>query len=141
MQIQGTLGDRAGLAPLKQALHAYALRHRTISSNIANAEVPGYTPKRVTFEAAARKALNTTSGVQGYITNSKHMPVGSGPATPLRPGIEAETPQPGTAGETGVDLEQEMVLLVENQLSYRLAVRLLDMKYNSLHKAIRGSTR
>ena len=35
----------------------------------------------------------------------------------------------------------KMVSLVENQLSYRLAVRLLDMKYNALQKAIHGSSR
>ena len=144
MLVKGTLGDRAGLAPLKQALHAYALRHRAIASNIANAEVPGYQPKRVTFEEVAKKALSTTSGVEGAVTHPRHIPVGGGPSNPLRPVVETEAAQPGPAGqpaETGVDLEKEMVLLVENQLSYRLAVRLLDMKYNALHKAIRGSSR
>jgi flagellar basal-body rod protein FlgB len=139
MQVKGTLGDRAGLAPLKHALHAYALRHRVIASNLANSEVEGYKPRRVVFEDIARKALGAVSGVAGYVTDPKHIPVGNGPESPITPRVETEPPPPGEDG--GVDVEGEMVSLVENQLSYRLAVRLLDMKYNTLHKAIRGSSR
>ena len=144
MHVKGTLGDRAGLGLLKQALHAYALRHRAIASNIANAEVPGYSPRRVTFEEVARKALGTTARVEGAVTNPRHMPVGGGPSNPPEPVVETEVQQAagGEQGEqSGVDLENEMVSLVENQLSYRLAVRLLDMKYNALQKAIHGSSR
>jgi flagellar basal-body rod protein FlgB len=151
MQVSGTLGNRAGLAPLKQALHAYALRHRVIASNIANAEVEGYQPRRVSFEETARRAMGTGTGVSGYITDPAHIPVGNGPANPIQARIVTErpmaTPETGdtttgtseTAG--GVDLETEMVALVENQLSFRLATRLLDMKYNTLTKAIRGTSR
>ncbi len=151
MQVSGTLGNRAGLAPLKQALHAYALRHRVIASNIANAEVEGYQPRRVSFEDTARKAMGKGTGISGYATDPSHMPVGNGPANPIQSRIVTERPPAGTApgadttgaGETanGVDLETEMVALVENQLSFRLATRLLDMKYNTLTKAIRGTSR
>lgn len=139
MQVRSTLGDRAGLAPLKHALHAYALRHRVIASNIANSEVEGYQPRRVVFEDIARKAIGAVSGVAGYVTDPKHIPVGNGPANPIAPRIETEPPPAGE--DAGVNVEKEMVSLVENQLSYRLAVRLLDMKYNTLHKAIRGTSR
>ncbi len=144
MQVSGTLGDRAGLGPLKQALNAYALRHRAIASNIANAEVQGYQPRRVSFEDAARKAIGTEPGLAGYTTDPGHMQVGNGPSSPIEPRVVTEKPpSPGTPGarQGGVDLEKEMVSLVENQLSYRMATRLLDMKYNTLHKAIRGTSR
>lgn len=144
MLIRGSLGDRAGLAPLKSALTAYALRHRVISSNIANAEVDGYRPRRVVFEDVARRALAESGGVEGYVTNPAHMPVGVGSGGSVTPRIETEPPSvlpDGTTVESGVDMEKEMVALVENQLNYRLAVRLLDMKYTQLHKAIRGTTR
>jgi flagellar basal body rod protein FlgB len=163
MQVSGTLGNRAGLAPLKQALHAYALRHRVIASNIANAEVEGYQPRRVTFEDAARKAMGNGTGLSGYATDPGHMPVGNGPADSIQPRIVTErspaateagagttgedttasgvNPSSGVNAGSGVDLETEMVALVENQLSFRLATRLLDMKYNTLTKAIRGSSR
>lgn len=138
MNIRGTIGDRAGLGALKQALHAYALRHRVIAGNIANAETPGYQPRRVTFEEAARRAMGGSTGVEGAVTHSSHMPVGAGPLNPMHPEVVEQTP---SGEETGVDLQREMVDLVENQLSYRLAVRLLDMKYNQLQAAIRGTGR
>lgn len=136
--IRGTLGDRAGLAPLKQALNAYALRHRVISGNIANAETPGYQPRRVEFESSMKQALATTRFVHPTVTDPRDIPVGDSSPDSVEPQVVSA---PQTGKENGVDLQKEMVALVENQLSYRLAVRLLDMKYNQLHAAIRGSIR
>jgi flagellar basal-body rod protein FlgB len=138
MEIQGTLGDRAGLGALKNALEAYALRHRVIAGNIANAEVAGYRPKQVEFEKYAEQAMANASQVHLARTDPGHLPpVDSEGSIPSR---VVEEPA-GPDQETGVDLEKEIVAMVENQLSYRLAVRLLDMKYNQLHSAITGRSR
>jgi len=138
MEIRGTLGDRAGLGALKNALEAYALRHRIIASNIANTEVAGYRPKRVEFEKYAELAMQSASHVQLARTDPGHLPpVDSGDSIPSR--VVEEPAAPGE--EAGVDLETEIVSMVKTQLSYRLAVRLLDMKYNQLHSAITGKSR
>jgi flagellar basal-body rod protein FlgB len=136
MKIAGTLGDRAGAGALKQALHAYALRQRATASNIANAEVPGYRAQRVEFEDFMRRALGPVTPVEGARTHPGHLPLGAPPSGTAR--VVEEAPADAAAG---VDLEREMVDLVESQLAYRLAVRLLDMRYNQLHAAIRGSSR
>ena len=138
MEIRGTLGDRAGLGALKNALEAYALRHRVISGNIANAEVAGYRPKRVAFEKYAEQAMANASNVQMARTDPGHLPPDSG--TESIPSLVVDEPvRPGE--DPGVDLEKEIVSMVKNQLSYRLAVRLLDMKYTQLHSAITGKSR
>jgi flagellar basal-body rod protein FlgB len=138
MEIRGTLGDRAGLGPLKRALDAYALRHRVIAANIANAEVQGYNPKRVEFEKYAQRAIEKTMNVHMARTDPKHMS-----AEESLDFIEPEVTQESVPGgeNPGVDVEKEIVGMVKNQLSYRLAVRLLDMKYSQLHSAITGNRR
>jgi flagellar basal body rod protein FlgB len=40
-----------------------------------------------------------------------------------------------------VNIDQEMTDLTTNDLAYRLATRLLSMKYNLLHGAISGRLR
>jgi len=133
MKIHGNLGDRAGLGPLKRALQAYALRHRVSAANIANAEVPGYTPKRVRFEDALAASLEGRREVAVVRTHPRHLE-----------GTKTSEPVPRVVTDSesqGVDLEKEMVAMVENQLAYRLAVRLLEMKYRQLHSAIRGTSR
>lgn len=135
MRIHGSIGDRAGLGALKQALDAYALRHRAIAANIANAETPGYRPRRVEFESILRSARDGAPAVRGATTDPRHIPLGA-PAP-----ADVEPRETIDAASEGVDVEREMVDMVKNQLAYRLAVRLLDMKYNQLHAAIRGSSR
>ena len=43
--IKGYLLPRAGIRKLKDALDAYALRHRVTAENVANAQTPGYRSK------------------------------------------------------------------------------------------------
>ncbi len=139
MPVSGNIGNRAGLGGLKQALEVYALRHRVIASNIANAEVDGYEPRRVEFEEILQKQVRAVYSEATVATNERHYPVGQASSSKLGR-VVAEAPDPET-GEARVDVEREMVSLVQNQLSYRMAVRLLDMKYNQLKSAITGNSR
>jgi flagellar basal-body rod protein FlgB len=41
-------------------------------------------------------------------------------------------------GVNNVDIDNEMTMLATNDLSYRMATRLLSGKYNTLRGAIRG---
>ena len=44
-------------------------------------------------------------------------------------------------GTNDVNIDQEMTTLATNELSYRLATRLLSMKYNVLREAVSGRVR
>lgn len=135
MNIQANLGNRAGMGPLKSALEAYARRHRVIASNVANAESPGFQASRVEFEEVARKVLAARSGVSVTTTAPGHIG-----ADKPNEAIPSEI-KVAEGEEAGVDIERELVSMVQNQLSYRLAVRLLDMKYQQLRTAITSGHR
>lgn len=131
MKITGNLGDRAGLGALKQALALYALRQKILARNIANAEVPGYSPLAVKPPSAFTRLLEGREGVRVVTTDPRHLPGRSGGTGPR---VVAEE-----GGE--VEVDGEMASLAENQLAYRLAVRLLEGKYKQLHSAITGTVK
>lgn len=136
--MERTLFDRANLDHLKKALTVYARRQRVTAENIANVETRGYEAQEYRFEEMLRKAQG--NHVQGLATREGHLPVG-------RRGIE-DTDGLIRAQERGfdngtndVDIDAEMTDLATTELSYRLATRVLSMKYSLLRTAVAGRTR
>ncbi len=115
--------------------------HNLLSANIANAETPGYVPTTLSFEGELKAALQNRSGVTGAVTNPRHIPLkGQGNALDTVQGTVVETPSvtPGRDGN-GVELENEMGKLAENQILYNASVQIVAKQFDSLKTAIRGS--
>ena len=120
--------DDKTLKAVSAALDFRQMRQEIISSNIANAETPGYKAKRVDFEKALARALDI-DGSMGMKTNDqKHYNVGSGGFDNLAPEIY-EDPN-GVVSEDGntVNREDEMAKMVENKIMYDAAVQILNKK-------------
>lgn len=114
-----------------------------ISSNLANAETPGYTPKGLAFEDQLQGAVKR-SAIKGGSRSSSvphpaHLPVRGG-ATSIQQvsGQVIETPAktPGRDGNS-VELENEMSRMMENQVMYNASVQLLAKKFEGLRTALR----
>jgi flagellar basal-body rod protein FlgB len=128
--------QQAHLGDLKQALEVYARRHRVVADNIANVETQDYRAREFRFEeflAGAQMRL------QGARTNPAHLGLGRRELSDTR-GQERLTASDHDNGVNNVDIDREMTDLATNDLSYRLATRLLSMKYANLRSAIRGSS-
>jgi len=135
--IEATIFQHAHLAEIKQALMVYARRHRVIADNIANVETSGYRSQEYRFEeylAGAKKQL------QGLRTHAQHLPIGRFDIEDTE-GHISETNNDYDNGINNVDIDQEMSGLATNDLAYRLATRLLSMKYDLLRGAINGHIR
>lgn len=120
---------------LATSLAMRQLRHSVTTSNIANAETPGYHAKKVDFEAALGRALDI-DGLRGMSTSSSdHIAVGGGSAA-VRPDVY-ENPE-GAINNDGntVDLEKEMSALSENAILYKTALTLINKKMAALKYAI-----
>jgi flagellar basal-body rod protein FlgB len=137
-----TLFDRTTIPTLGRALEAYALRHKAIASNIANAGTAGYSPKRVSFEEQLSSSEGTPSLLSGTTTDQRHIPIGLQPASEARALIE-ETPASGgdplASGVNAVDVDQEMAELAKNQIRYKFSARLIGEAFRGLQKSIKGS--
>ena len=111
-----------------------------ISSNIANAETPGYTPKRLEFEQQLQSAVKKTtgrgmaSGATGSTTNPAHIPLrGGGERISQVKGTVVETPAktPGRDGNS-VEMENEMSNMMQNQVLFNASVQLISKQFAEL---------
>lgn len=116
------------LQALEAAIKFREMRQELISSNIANAETPGYKAKRIDFEEALARALDVDGEMGMNATDAKHFDVGSGSFENLQPEVY-EDPN-GVVSENGntVNREQEMTRMAENKVMYDALVQLMNKK-------------
>jgi flagellar basal-body rod protein FlgB len=122
------------LNDLKTALNVYAKRHAVVSENIANVETSGYQARELRFEDLLSGARLRLAGTR---TQADHLPLGARKLDDAKPEVRA-TDADYDNGTNNVDIDVEMTDLATNDLSYRLATRLLSLRYGMLRSAIRG---
>jgi flagellar basal-body rod protein FlgB len=129
------LNDKT-IKALAASLNFRQMRQEIISSNVANAETPGYKTKRVDFEQALARALDV-DGEQGLnTTDERHFNVGNGGFGNLKPEIY-DDPN-GVVSEDGntVDRDAELAKMAENKILYDAAVQLLNKKIGLMKYAV-----
>jgi flagellar basal-body rod protein FlgB len=111
------------------------MKNNVISSNIANAETPGYQAKKVDFEDALSRALNLEASPQLEGLQPEHYPTGPGALSRIKADIY-ENPD-GSVNNDGntVDVEREMTNLTENTVLYKAAISLINKKMAALKYA------
>lgn len=104
------------------------MRQEIISSNVANAETPGYKAKRLDFEAALARALDVDGQMNLKIADGQHFNVGSGGMQNIAP--ETYDDPNGVVSEDGntVNREQEMAAMAQNKIMYDALVQLMNKK-------------
>jgi len=122
------------IGALNTSLNLRQLEQNVISSNIANADTPGYRAQEVDFEQAFRTALALDGREPLEASHRDHMvPRGSDPVNPeiveQRNGIE------GLDGNT-VDRANEQTKMSENEILYNASVEMLRKKLKAMEYAI-----
>lgn len=101
------------------ALDAYSLRQRVTADNIANVNTPNYTAKRVKFEEALGKAVD--SGVKGAKVT------------------ETFSLEPAKQNGNNVNLDAETVSNIDTLLRYQFASQYVSGKFSGTGVAARTS--
>ncbi|EPZ52034.1 MULTISPECIES: flagellar basal body rod protein FlgB [Bacteriovoracales] len=124
------------LKALAASLNLRQIRHEVLTSNIANADTPGYKAKRVDFEEALARALDVDGNLEMLTSEEKHFDVGNGGFENLQPEIY-DDPN-GIVSEDGntVDRDAEMAKMAENKILYDASVKLLNKKLGMLKYTI-----
>jgi len=122
-----------------QALQASAqfrqLRQNVTTANIANAETPGYTAKKVDFEDALARAVDT-DGMNAMATSDPaHFPTAGGSISRTRADVYDNPDVSKNNDGNTVDLEREMSSLAENSIMYKAAVQLINKKLAAMKYA------
>jgi len=126
---------------LEKNLDLRAKNQTIISANLANAETPGYIPSTLSFEGELKDALKNRGGATPSVTHPRHIPLkGQSAGLDMVQGSVSKAPD-GSVGYdgNGVELEQEMGRLAENQILYNATIQLAVKNFESLKIAIKGS--
>jgi len=121
-----------GISRYKKYLDLVSLRHRLISSNVANASTPGYRSQEIDFQKEFARATSQGDHLEGTVTDGKHIPLGA---------HKDRAPKIGQTKVSGgdmnsVDIDKEIAYLAQNELNYTISARLLQRKFDGLRKAI-----
>ena len=117
---------------LGASLNLRQLKQSVISSNIANAETPGYQAKKVDFEDALARALDLEGQGQLKGITPEHYPTGPGALARVKADVyENPDAEVNNDGNT-VNMDREMAQLAENSIAYKAAINLINKKMAAL---------
>jgi flagellar basal-body rod protein FlgB len=125
---------------LSRALDYRSANQRVIAGNLANIDTPGYRPKALSFDEQLEKALDRTS-VPLKRTNPKHFSHYSGNGLYGKSNFKLETQSSAHSQTNQLNIDKEMSKMVQNNLLYESAVRLLSKKFGALRTAIEEGRR
>lgn len=114
----------AATSLLRQAMDLRQTNQEIIASNIANAETPGYAPAVLDFEKSLQSAVNG-SAARMMTTDSGHLPGSFGGKTH----ISRDRSKAHIGDGNGVNLDQEMVNLAQNQILFEVATQSINKKF------------
>lgn len=120
---------------LGKSLDMRLLRHNTTSSNIANAETPGYVAKKVDFENELIRALEMEGMPKMEVTNENHIPLAQGRIGRVSPDVYDNPEIDVNNDRNTVNMEKEMATLTENSIAYKAAIELIKKKMAALRYA------
>lgn len=106
----------------KKALDVYVQKSAVTTSNIANADTPGYKAVKVKpFEKELMRAYKQESGMKMTTTNPAHLNGGSNTLRNFEPKVTVST-EPGRMDGNNVDLDKEITDMSENLIMYRAMI-------------------
>ena len=113
---------------LATSLKFREMRQELGSSNVANAQTPGYKAMKLDFEEALARATDVDGNLTMNSSDDRHFNVGGGGFANLEPEVY-ENPN-GVITENGntVDVESEMAQMAENRIMYDTTVQLMNKK-------------
>ena len=116
---------------LQKSLDLRAQKQQVIAGNIANADTPGYSARKLSFEDNLRKAISSPE-MAGRQTNAKHFPIGSSGVSAVQGTITKQLSQNPYGDGNSVSVDDEMFDLAENQILFEAASQIIKKKFSML---------
>ncbi len=123
---------------LQKVLDLRLRKQQVIAANIANADTPGYTPVRLEFEKELRQAVNGPAIKPSPASHAAYFPLAAGDVASVQATITREASASVVGDRNGVDVNQEMIALAENQIMYEAAVEMINKKLGLLKYVSQG---
>jgi flagellar basal-body rod protein FlgB len=108
-------------------------RLNLLSSNIANADTPGYKARDIDFASAIEQATAAQSSLEP--THAKHIPLSGFIG---QPEVLYRIPVEVASDGNSVDPAMEHSTFMDNALRYQASLQLLDNRIKGIKNAIKG---
>lgn len=123
---------------MRNALGGYSLRQQAISTNLSNADTPGYHRREVSFEGQMQAKLATAS--QGgmmpvSMTDPRHIPL-TLDDMPFAPTSKVVNETTLRRDGNNVDIDMEMARLAQNEISYNAVAQFMSGRIGTLKYVI-----
>ncbi len=116
---------------LQKVLDLRSQNQQIISSNIANADTPGFSPTELHFEDELQSAIQGNS-LKAVNTHPNHIPLAPSNVANVSGTLVRKADNTGIGDENGVSVDQEMITLAENQILFEAAAQTLKKKLSIL---------
>jgi flagellar basal-body rod protein FlgB len=122
----------------ERSLDFRAMRHNIITTNVANADTPGFKAKDIRFESVLKRALEKDRGIALARTDPKHIEGGSGVdvLSTVEPDIVKTDSLITSFDGNTVSVDTEMYKLTENSLLYQSETDVLARLFSGLKFAV-----
>ena len=119
---------------LQKVLDLRTRNQDILSSNIANAETPGYARRSYEFEEQLRQALHG-GDLTPVSRQPGHIPISPASLDQVHGRVTVHPDTTGIGDQNSVDVDQEMIRLSENQILFEAAITMLNKKLAMLKYA------
>lgn len=115
------------------ALLLFERRTQLLTSNIANADTPGFKARDIDFNSVLQNTQ--TEQLRMRTTNEKHLPVST---NELDHRIKFRIPDQSSADGNTVDVQKEKAAFAENTIRYQTTLNILSRRISGLGNAFKG---
>jgi len=126
---------------LQRAMDASMIRRDVIANNMANADVPNFKRTVVNFESELKRALDSETerpGLSLALTNEKHIPNWrEKDYREVQPRRVLDYLSTAKNNGNNVDPEEELMLSLQNQLSYTLLAQAQTFEFGQVNLVLR----
>lgn len=124
------------VAVLQKNLDLRRTRHTVLSSNVANAETPGFVAKEVHFEEALRRAATDSQQTAMHQTHPGHLPARP-PSVQDVSAVITASPSDDVGNDLNtVSIDQEMAKLTMNTLQFNASTEILSRMFAQIKRVI-----
>lgn len=109
---------------LSKVMDITTLRHQVLADNLANANTPNFIRSDLNFHEQLSNAIDSGDSSQ---------------IQAVTPVVQKDHISPMSPDGNNVSVQKELGSMMENQLLYNFAVRVIDRKFDGLKKAISGN--
>ena len=121
----------------ESALKIRAERAQILSSNLANADTPGYQARDIDFQQALKNRMNAVSD-KGSMATTQASHLSIGPNNGMGSELFYRIPQQPSVDGNTVEEHIEHAAFMENSLEFQTAFTLLNSRFKGLISAIKG---